>query len=638
MAGDNRYIMDYLMEEVLSAQNEQLNTFLLKTSILESFSGSLCNEVLKINNSQEILESLEKENKFLVPLDNERKWFRYHHLFGDLLKQQLKVKAKSELKTLHNRASEWYEKNELPINAIEHAIEADNRERALCISNTIANNLWETSQYAVIHKLGAFFTHEEIQSNLSLCIVYAWVLTVTGKVEQAENSLKLLLEKSVEKKLLGRIYGTLNFIAVFKGDSEAAFRYSELATQNISDDDFLWGTWAHISYGEAHLLRFELDQSIAAFNKAKDKIAKHNKSYLNLIAESKAAYVLKLQGKFGKSRSAFNTILENYLNSEIQRNNITSSIIYSMIGLLEVEQNNIDKGIVYALKGYEMAENATSISFRGYSIILLAEAYSLAGQVDESLSKIDELEELLLSKSAQWISVLAIVIKCKLFIWKGELEKAEALLQKKHRSDINYTFEKYFYTISKGRLLVAQGKYHDAIDLLNKFSEEVEADGALELVIVADLLKAKAHFVWNNKEDAKAALISALLKAQNENPIRPFVCEGEEIEALINEIRVEKKTKSTVLLDSVSDEFLNIILATFEKDKQRKSVAKQSLLSTREMETLEMLAKDLSNQEIADKLFISLNTVKTRLKNINLKLEVDNRRKAVTKAKEMGLI
>ncbi|WP_321368451.1 LuxR C-terminal-related transcriptional regulator [uncultured Draconibacterium sp.] len=638
MAGDNRYIMDYLMEEVLSKQSEELKTFLLKTSILDQFSGSLCDTILSTNNSQQILESLEKENKFIIPLDHERKWFRYHHLFGDLLKQQLKVAAKSDLEILHNKASEWFENNQLPIYAIEHAIEAGNRKRALHISNKIANNLWETSQYSVIHKLGSHFTNEEMLSNFSFCIVYAWVLTVTGRVEEAETNLERLLKNPLEKKLLGRVYGTLNFIAVFKGDSEAAFRYSELATQNIEDDDILWGTWAYISYGEAHLLRFELDQSIEAFKKAKEKIEKYNKSYLNLIAESKSAYVLKLQGKFRESRAAFNVILENYSNSKIQRNNITSSIIYSMIGLMEVEQNNVEKGIELVLQGYELAENATSISFRGYSIILLAEAYSLAGNLDESINKIEELQELLLSKSAQWISVLAIVIKCKLFIWQGELEKAEKLLQQKHREDINYTFEKYFHTISKGRLLVAQGKNNESISLLEQFSNEVEADGAIELLIMADLLKAKAYFALNDKEKASASVISALRKTQDENYIRPFICEGEEIEALVKAIREKKKTRSSELLDSVSTEFLDKLIDTFEKEKQSSSRRKEELLTSRELETLQLLTKDLSNQEIADQLFISLNTVKTRLKNINLKLEVDNRRKAVIKGKELGLI
>lgn len=638
MAGDNRYIMDYLMEEVLNNQSDELKIFLLQTSVLERFSGSLCNAVLSINNSQQILESLEKENKFLVPLDNERKWFRYHHLFGDLLKQRLSIQLEVEASDLHLRASEWFEANQMPINAIEHAIEAGKRKRALQISNQIANHLWETSQFGIIHKLGSHYTREELLYNSSFCIVYSWILTVTGKVEVAENYLNYLLEKNIEKKLQGRIHCTLNFIAVFKGDSEAAFRYSELATQNIADEDVLWGTWAYISYGEAHLLRFELNDSVQAFKKAKEKIEKHNNSYLNLIAESKSAYVLKLQGKYKESHAVFNSILDRYISSKIQRNNITSSIIYSMIGLLEVEQNNIDKGIELALQGYEIAKNATSISFRGYSIILLAEAYSLAGDLDASINKIEELEEILLTQSAQWISVLAIVIKCKLYIWKGELEKAEALLQQKIKTDINYTFERYFYSLSKARLLIAQSKYLDSINLLEKVAKETEADGAFELVYYTDLLKAKAHFQLRNKEKAKESLIYALQKTQYENCIRYFICEGEEIETLIKEVAQEKKIKSTELLDSVSADFLKILIAAFDNESKIRKTSAEEILTERELETLQLLAKELSNQQIADRLFVSLNTIKTRLKNINLKLEVDNRRKAVERARELKLI
>ena len=638
MAGDNRYIMDYLMEEVLNNQSEEINQFLVRTSLFEKLSGSLCDAVLSKNNSQQILDSLEKSNMFLISLDDERKWFRYHHLFADLLKQRLIAKAKSEITDLHKKASKWFESNEFLINAIEHAIEGGDKERALLISNKIANNLWETSQYGILSKLGSYFTSHEILSNISFCVAYTWVLTVTGKVELAEDYLKTILKGTNEKRLLGRIYGTLNFIAVFKGDTEDAFRYSELATKNIAEDDILWGTWAYISYGEAHLLRFELVESVQSFRKAREKIDKHNNVHLNLITESKSAYVLKLQGRSRDAYTVFKKLLEAHLQIGISSFNITSSIIYSMIGLLEVEQNNLEEGIEFALKGYELSQHATSISFKGYCIILLAEAYYKVGKLNESIKKIEELEEALVNKSAQWISVLAIALKSKLYVFKGELEKAEKLLPQKIRTEKDYTFERYFFNISKARLFVARQKYQESIDLLEQLSKDLQADNAIELLTEVELVKAKAHLLWNKRKEAQHCVISAVQKTQSEISIRCFICEGEQIEEIVKQISKEKKTKSSKLLDSVSQDFLDKLIHAFEKEKKDNKSSGTKVLTSREIDTIQLIAQDLTNQEIADKLFVSLNTIKTHLKNIYLKLEVDNRRKAVEKAKSEGLL
>jgi len=226
-----------------------------------------------------------------------------------------------------------------------------------------------------------------------------------------------------------------------------------------------------------------------------------------------------------------------------------------MIGLLKVEQNNIEEGIQFALKGYELSQNATSISFKGYCIILLAEAYYKAGNLNESIKKIEELEEILVIKSAQWVSVLAISLKCKLYVFKGELEKAENLVPKKIRTDKNYTFERYFFSIAKARLFVAQNKYQESLALLGELSTDLKDDNAVELLSEVDFIKAKAYLILNKTKEAQHSVISALQKTQTENCLRNFLCEGDQIEDLVKQISKERKTSSSELLDSVSPEF-----------------------------------------------------------------------------------
>jgi LuxR family maltose regulon positive regulatory protein len=305
IAGENRYIMDYLIEEVLNNQDEGTREFLLKTAILEKLSGSLCDALLQRNNSQLLLESLDKANMFIVPLDNERQWYRYHHLFGDLLKKRLLIRNKELIRDLHNRASIWFEDNQMHINAIEHAIKGGNIEKALHLVDGIVDHLWEISQYATIYKIGGLLPEKELYINKKFGVIYAWILGIKGNLSGARNLLEKIEQDlksehpaADNRNLWGRIYETYNLLSVFSGDVDAAFRYSELAINNIPEEDIIWHAWAHLSFGEANLLRFELQKSIESYCIVRAQAQKVNNLYLNLISTSKIAFVLKRKGKY----------------------------------------------------------------------------------------------------------------------------------------------------------------------------------------------------------------------------------------------------------------------------------------------------------------------------------------------------
>ncbi len=154
LKGDNRYIMDYLMEEVLKTQTDEIKEFLLQTSILEQMSAPFCNAVLNRNDSQLILETLEKNNMFVIPLDEERNWYRYHHLFAELLKHRLHLGDKATIIELHNKAIEWFNNNSMPLLAIRHAIETENFEKSIQLLGEIVETMWENGQHAAILKYG----------------------------------------------------------------------------------------------------------------------------------------------------------------------------------------------------------------------------------------------------------------------------------------------------------------------------------------------------------------------------------------------------------------------------------------------------------------------------------------------------
>ena len=648
IAGDNRYIMDYLIEEVLNNQDEETREFLLSTAILERLSGSLCDSLLQRSKSQLLLESLEKRNMFIVPLDNDRQWYRYHHLFGDLLKQRLMISNRERLPDLHDRASIWFEENQMHLYAIEHAIKAGRNEKALELMDGIVDQLWETSQYAVIYKFGRGLPESELYANKKIAIIYAWVLAIKGELpgahkhlEKIEQDLQSEQPSAETRVLLGRVYETYNLLYVFAGDVDNAFRYSELAIKNIPEDDIIWDTWAHISFGESNLLRFDLQESIDSFWVAREHAQKVNNLYMYLISTSKIANILIVKGQYNKALKLCYELLETFNSDttiEGYRIGLLSSILYSMIGYVLTEQGRINEGIELALKGYRLSRGVLSLSFQIYNELLLAETYYKAGEPDKAMAHIEELERIINVNIAQWVFVLANSLKCKLFILKNENEKAAFILNQNDEAVRNHAFETFFYNLAIARYRISQKAYEDALQLLHKLSSGLEEKGAMELLVEVELLKAKAYLSIDERDEAIRSVLTSLKYTQAEHFIQTYINEGEEIETLLKVIKDRKKIKSSEQLDAVSSEYLNDLIRRFETEKRTARVIAVETLSDREMDTLKLISEDLTNQDIANELYISITTVKTHVRNILLKLEARNRSEAVVKAKEKGII
>lgn len=648
IAGDNRYIMDYLIEEVLNYQEEETREFLLSTSILEKLSGSLCDSLLQRSNSQLLLESLDKRNMFIVPLDNERQWYRYHHLFGDLLKQRLLIRDKEHLPDLHARASLWFEDKQMFLDAIGHAIKAGRNEKALDLMDKIIDQLWETSQYAIIYKSCSLLPVSDLYKNKKIGIIYAWVLAIKGDLSNAQIHLEKIEQNlqneqpTAEKKLLlGRIYETYNLLYVFSGDVENAFRYSELAINNIPEEDIIWDTWAHISYGESNLLRFELQKCMDSFWIAREHAQKVNNLYLYLISTSKIASILIIKGKYNEALKLCYKLLETFNSDttvEGYRIGLLSSVVYSTIGYVLAEQGRIKEGIELALKGYRLSRGVLSLSFQIYNELLLAETYYKAMELDKAIAQIEELERIIDVNVAQWVFVLANSLKCTLYLLKNDNEKAEFILNQNDETVNTHAFETFFYNIALARYKISQNAYEDAIPILHKLADGLETKEAIELLVEVELLKAKAYMLRNERDEAVRSVLTSLKYTQAEHFIQTYITEGEEIETLLKEIKERKKVKSSELLDAVSNEYIHELLRRFETEKRPASIISEEKLSDREMDTLKLLSEDLTNQEIANELYISITTVKTHVRNILLKLEAKNRSEAVSIAREKQII
>jgi LuxR family maltose regulon positive regulatory protein len=637
LKGDNRYIMDYLIEEVLQRQDEDYRNFLLFTSILNRFNASICNHLLNIGNAQEIIEQLERDNMFIIPLDNERNWFRYHHLFADLLQQRLSVKFKSKIPELHTCASHWFEENNQLVFALEHSLAGGDKSKALELFAVVIEPLWMTSQYRTILQFGAQFSFDEITSIVNLCFNYFWILFQSGFTAQSEQLIKLLQNRTTERQDLSKIYVCINMLKVFTGDIEASYQLSDLSLQYIKEDEIYWKILAFLSLGETHLLKFELEESVHAFEQAVSKASATHFLYFKMINRTRAAFVLWIMGDYSGSDKAAKELLDEFeQNSDAIE--LLSAILLCQTGNYLINTNQVDSGLKKSLHGYNLSKNSTNPVFIATCSLLLAESYFLAGDYKKALIVLDELDGMPYKQNMKFLSVLSDSLKSRLHLLTNQRDKLKQYLKNDIPTDENHTFERIYHSIDKARYQIENGEKLKALDSLRKISFELYDAKALGLLTTVEILQAKAHYLLEESEEGVDYLMKAVVRTQRSGLIRIYINEGHPIEDLLKEIKTLKESRAGEKFKSIDTGYINKILRVFEKEKTLDAIHQDDKLSSREMETLKLVAENLSNQEIADVLYISITTVKTHVRNILLKLDAKNRNVAVAKAREKGIL
>lgn len=654
LKGDNRYIMDYLMEEVLKIQTDDIKEFMLQTSILEQMSAPVCNAVLNRNDSQIILETLERDNVFVIPLDEKRNWYRYHHLFAGLLKQRFLQNDKKKIEDIHNKASACFEENGLHELAIDHALEIRNFERSIQILGRIVERMWEVGQHSAILRYGNLLPEEVIKGNHEFALYFSWILITAGQVAESEKYLDSS-QKAIDavingegstkeaisdnKILLGKLATTLAYMKLFTAPPETIIRYSEIAIDNLSGTNPLWTGWAWYFIGNAELVRGDVNKGIDAFNCALEYSKKTDNIYL--IATITSAIVSR-RCALGQYKNAFALCADtlSLMNrrgfSGIAKVEWTFSGLFSMMSVIQCIWTNFDEALENAKTAYQLCENTRDIRYR--IMALLAYSYTLHAVEDKegAFEKIRELEDVLKRyKIAPFLASTYIGWKIYLLIERHKIDKAADFAKEVGLGhQLKLTFETLFSYIHFARLLLQQNENTRAEELMSEIYVIAKKSNGIERLIDLKLVYALMYIGRNENEKAVSEYIDALEMAAEENLIIHFLFDLEKMGILLNDVYMRHAEGKTRIPDSFMQKFRQAVDTKVRQSKGSRDLG----LSAREIETLKFIAEDLSNQEIADRLFVSINTVKTHLKNIYLKLGVDSRTKAVKKAKELSMI
>jgi LuxR family maltose regulon positive regulatory protein len=666
--GDDRYVIDYLVDEVLSQRPEGTKDFLLKTSILDRMTGTLCEAVTGQKEGQKVLHQLEQANLFIIPLDNQRYWYRYHQLFTDLLRQRLEEShSPLEIKSLHLRASQWHEGNGLLVQAVEHALAAEDYQNAIRLIVLGSGDLFRRSQLNILARWWDQLPREVVGEHPTLCMLNAWAWLATGFPEKAENCLQL-----VEQKIglgMGALYaeregtmilspedrGALVEIAVVRaqlaithGDIPKTSQLTNLVLPYLEDEDLL-----HIhnppketrsvvlfTMGVVHKLRGELREACDALSKTSVLAQERGNVHLTATAYGHLVGVLGALGDLDQAVQICKRGLTLIQEMAGERSPL-SGLMYAELGNVLHEKNELEPALSNLQESIAVAKpwGILETLLPGYAG--LARARAAQGDWEGAFAALDELAEYGLNKP-QAVNPVVELTRAKLWVAQGKVDAAQRWLHAvgiEKDGEINFYNQENFILLA--RILVVQKEWDQAAELLDRVLKVTEAGNRRGSLIELLILKTLIHHGQGNQDQAVESLGRALAIAEPEGYKRLFLDEGEPMEALLHRASTQH----------ISEEFIRELLTTFEAeapegaDHSALQVKGKSPppslvdpLTERELEVLRLLKTQLSGPEIARELTIALSTLRTHTQGIYSKLNVSNRRAAISKAEELGLI
>jgi LuxR family maltose regulon positive regulatory protein len=683
-AGSHRYVLDYLAEEVLDKQPEDVQKFLLETSILDRMFGSLCDAVTDGNDSQAMLEMLERANLFLIPLDDERRWYRYHHLFADFLRKRLHQRHPELESDLHGRASEWYERNELPSEAIGHALRARDFGRAADLIEKVARQILMRFEVETLLGWLEALPKELVRSRPQLCLIYAGVFlsvscfdAVEPYLQDAERLLCLdgeSLTKSLiassnnlskDKKgtnVAGEVATIRAALAAVHGDMPRAIALSHRALELLAEDNLFVRSYVTTVLANAYRDSGDIEAASQILSEALESSQAAGATMVTLGSLWALAYLRVLQGRLREATGIYQQLPQfatEYGGGPLLAYTGTA---YMGMGELLYEWDDLEAATFYLQEGIKLAESyGKNIPVRispgdinydylwccyGYCVLArVKQAHGDAKGALETIYKAKQLVQRCVDRVwRRWTAAW----QARLWLAQGLLAEAAHWAEKRElnvEDELHYSRD--FEYITLARLLIAQGEHHGALGLLERLLEAAEAGGRGGSVIEILVLKALVLQAQNDIPNALATLQRALSLAEPEGYVRTFVDEGPPMATLLKQLLKTHKTQQPGAAEpEVSLDYIGRLLKALGEEvmvvTKVRAREKAGLLvepiTERELEVLRLLASGLSNREIAKKLYVSLDTVKSHLKHIYGKLGARSRYQAVDRARELDLL
>ena len=631
--GSNQYILDYLLEEVINQQPPHIQSFLMETAVLTQLSGALCDWVTEQSKSQEILEHLQSINLFLIALDEKREWFRYHHLFADLLRHRLQRTQPDQVDQLHQRASEWYESNGWISAAIHHACATEDYDRA---AHLIMQHATQKAYQGESNEVFAWVNNMPeayVRANPYLSIIKAWHalnLMLLNEAEQhliqAEQALAQNEDQMDIAEMYGEIFALRAWASHYQGISHQTITYSRqalahLPSENVHARSLILGPLAGalMDEGQTEAAMATYQEAVEAYRDIGNWLA-----LVGIVVQLCDIYIIC--GQLRQAASFTQAVLDSH--------SFESSLagqIHCGLGIVYYEKYELETAVSHLQQSVTTSDNKT---IHLYAYYTLAKIYAATAEKALLQTAVAEAETIITQNLANVPQIEIPMLNIQAALLMNDVTRATQLQQTHGISTpAQITYHNEVQALIFARLLLAQGraessqdKLNEVVQLLEMVEETAVTAKRFARVMEAQMLRALAYAALGKSEAAIELITTALELANREGYRRLFVAEGSPMANLLR--RLPESPFIVELLNMMPE----------PSAAQVNQAALIEPLSERELDVLRLAAQDDTYGEIAEKLFVSLNTVRYHMKNIYTKLDVNKKAQAITKAKELDLL
>ncbi|MEO6887385.1 MAG: LuxR C-terminal-related transcriptional regulator [Ktedonobacteraceae bacterium] len=641
--GSHRYVGEYLASEVFQRQPEHIQDFLLASAILARFSGSLCDAVTGRADGREILAWLEQAHLFLVPLDEQRRWYRYYHLFSEFLRARLQQTRSALIPQLHHRAAAWYESQGLLDEAVEHMLASTDYEgTAHLVERHAEAILKQGAHMTILHWLRAL-PDELVSASPLLNLLYAGSVGLIGQLDDAEARLRAVeqilaaaglpvthpehAESDPERHILGLVMAIRIFLASARADVPRTVALVEQMLAWWPREEMFVRSMVVVSLGQAYMLSGDLATANRIFLENRTISQASGNIYVLLTCICASAFAQSFQGHLQRAAEIYRQALR--LGS--QRSGALApgvSMAYAGLGLLFYDWNRLDEAESHLRLGIEIGQQWGYMSMLAQAYTYLACTLYARGDVPAAFETLEQAEQLTRQHNVAAAIDSVMASRTRLWLVLGNIEAASEWLQTCGLSIADPThYLREFGHLTLVRVLITQGHYEEVQAFLARLLQATESEERIRGAIEILMLQAILSYRSGSLAEALETLTRALTLAEPEGYIRVFVDEGRPMIDLLRH----------ALSHGIAPGYTRKLLAALEVPEAGESL-ESTPLSEREMRVLQSIAAGKSNQQIAADLTIALSTIKTHINNIYGKLNVHSRTQAVARARDLGFM
>jgi len=657
--GSNRYVLEYLSEEVLQQQPEDIQSFLLYTSLLDRLNGPLCDAMLGMDDSQAMLKQLERANLFLIPLDDEQRWYRYHQLFAGVLRSRMQHKQPKLVPELHRRASAWYEQHQMLAEAVQHALAASDFEHAASLIEQSYHAIAVRGQVRTVLDWLNMLPASIVRTRPLLYIYQADMLMLTKQLEEAEarlqdaeRSLKADMPLEQKRTILGLVAALRAIFVRYTGDFERGVVHAHQALKLLPGRVTFGRASAMLSAAHAYLVSGDVTPAaecvvMATLAPARDL----SDFYMVLRSIALLSRLQVLQGQLRKAAGTYEEAVRVVPEQNVLRALSGGAAYYFGLGDILREWNQLDEASRYLMDGMELMRGKQTIFADEVTLghLALARLQQAHGEYSAAIATLETFTQLARERNfVPYLAARGVAVRAQVELAQGNLAAAIHWADDSGLSfedDLNYPREVEYLTLARIRIAQERGNLANpllkgTLHMLNRLLQDAGAKARVHSAIEILILLALALDAQGDHQGALIALERALMLAEPESYIRLFVDEGEPVTKLLSQLPEAGHQGSyvqTLLAASQPCEQIDTRALSRQAHLKRPQPLLDPL-SERELEVLSLMADGASNTEIAEQLVLAISTVKRHVSNIFSKLAVNSRTQAVARSREIGLL